>query len=91
MVIIFSKSTNAWGFHGNLDEVDALYTVDNSWRFYWNMSYNSKNNWISFVNALRDILPIVYNYTKYAIRRVHDWIECSITETASQMCIFTSY
>lgn len=29
MVIIFSKSTNAWGFHGNLDEVDALYTVDN--------------------------------------------------------------
>lgn len=44
MVIIFSKLMNVWGFYGNLDEVDVLYIVDNSWWFYWNigMFYNLK-------------------------------------------------
>lgn len=80
MVIIFSKLMNVWGFYGNLDEVDVLYIVDNSWWFYWNMFYNLKNNWIFFVNVFRDILLIVYNYIKYVICRVYDWIECFIIE-----------
>lgn len=44
MVIIFSKLMNVWGFYGNLDEVDVLNIVDNSWWFYWNigMFYNLK-------------------------------------------------